>query len=461
MLSGMLGDDDDEAGGNPFAFTSISRKARPHPPVPIGFTRHSSSVCRLGANIEWMVPYAYPAGGSIGAKKGAAGATRNVPACAETCRADPLCEAFDIGRGGRAGQNTCTHYNAGRQVIRAPSHHCCDCYVRDTAKFTNERFVASDDWMSSFVSDEVQGAIAESPEQPAAQDATESRDTRRGRRAANTTLHILLGDSMDREMVRSRCAKPVRWAPHDCAKCYGCWGSPGHDEWFNVFNFGVGSRDCYHSSAGWIGVNEPHNITTRVLYLVPKLLRRAHRHARVVIQMHSGLWDIAATGPSSSCRNTSLCENIVVRKGEPAQRVCRNSMMPFHTGEWQRDVRERLIAPVRQLVAGLSAGPPVSLRWRSIPYVCSMPAVFDPTQLTLLNVNFASALGVALACAEGLALADWRSDSCNANLPRPRDGIHFDRPEHYDGFARAAPKDACGTWQEPCEWRMCRPSARL
>ena len=59
------------------------------------------------------------------------------------------------------------------------------------------------------------------------------------REAQSSTLFILLGDSIDREVVRSRCASAMQWE-RTCHKCMLCPNDGAGNTWLNIMTYGVG-----------------------------------------------------------------------------------------------------------------------------------------------------------------------------------------------------------------------------
>ena len=246
-----------------------------------------------------------------------------------------------------------------------------------------------------------------------------------------TTLRILVGDSNDRELVRTRCAHPVRYAPHLCNKCVLCQSSHHKgrsscsDAWLNVMHFGVGVLGCYNVDAAWGSSSEPwHNDTRKRIaaLLTPLLLSpAAATFGRIVVSLHSGLWDVAATR-------------------ECGAKIAQSFL---HTpDEWLTNARHHLPGGLNDVVAAL----PTTVHrlihrpylWRTIPLTCrSLSGGEDAAEL----IAAVSTLGVRLACQEPdrLTLVDWRTLSCTAFTQASSlqpDGVHF-QDGAYDLFAAA------------------------
>ena len=88
---------------------------------------------------------------------------------------------------------------------------------------------------------------------------------------SSSTLYILLGDSIDRELVRSRCAAPVAYNDGHCAKCVLCAANPC-ETWLNVMLFGLGLYSCEHKDKNWAPQEESQSIQPRVEALLAAVL---------------------------------------------------------------------------------------------------------------------------------------------------------------------------------------------
>jgi hypothetical protein len=187
----------------------------------------------------------------------------------------------------------------------------------------------------------------------------------------NHTLYILLGDSLDRSLVESRCrSTPARqYNREHCAKCLVCDGMASVDGamWLNIMLFGVGSQGCYHTDHAWAPLEESRNVTARVRRFLSHALEESPRHQQVVVQVHSGLWDVFATKANSLCST-------------PMPAGMKSFMGPFYNGEWAINVRERLISPVREIIS--ERRPDAKLIWRSMPFLCDHAAFGNDAKLT-------------------------------------------------------------------------------
>ena len=275
------------------------------------------------------------------------------------------------------------------------------------------------------------------------------RSKRRPILAMHDRLFVLVGDSIDRETVRSQCRTPMSYVV-DCAKCLMCVNNDsGTSTWLNVMLFGVGSRGCIHRDRSWAPEQnrEVMSVTERVLRLLPHvLIQHAQRHREVVVTLHTGLWDVFATEGSP----TSSCGRQVDEPNGP-------TIAPFITGEWGVDIRDRLIRPVLGTVR--SYAPHAIVAWRSLPFNC-----WRGWGDVRTNIVLASHLGVQLACIAGLPLLDWRALSCShfRHEDLAIDLTHFNRRAHAV-LARTLVQrdfvDPCVTTQEQCELSICGSAA--
>lgn len=198
-------------------------------------------------------------------------------------------------------------------------------------------------------------------------------------RRDNGSVFILLGDSIDREFVKSRCKDPLEWEH----KMWRCWD--GRNTWANVMTFGTGARGCWHIT-GESGLDvSAYNVTLRVEKYLGKLMETVTTE-RIYVQLHAGLWDVTAF---HGCDESELKDIL-------------------HSGAWISHVRQTLIRPVRKLLQPYrDRGARINLGWRTMPFVCCTHPPLETYQL-------ASTMGVQLACSEGLQLVDWRTVSCSA-----------------------------------------------
>ena len=264
-------------------------------------------------------------------------------------------------------------------------------------------------------------------------------------RCTHSTLFVLLGDSIDREVVRSRCARPVLYNPQHCAKCALCNAEQqGCDSHLNVMLFGLGLFGCEHDDRHWAPHEETQSPQPRIRALLGGILQEpaAATFASIVISMHSGDWDVLAT---KECANIST-----VLLDTPAA--------------WF-EAADRLVDTTNAVVAASPVARRVRmpLLWRTAPLLCrSFAAGEDATEL----VAAVSSHGATLACRHGLTLVDWRGLSCrrlNSSLLLS-DGTHW-QPAAYDLMAdeltrRATSEhgggaNACHVGTSRCECALC------
>ena len=212
---------------------------------------------------------------------------------------------------------------------------------------------------------------------------------------SSSTLYILLGDSIDRELVRSRCAAPVAYNARHCAKCVLCAANPC-ETWLNVMLFGLGLYSCEHKDKNWAPQEESQSIQPRVEALLGAVLHSpaASTYNRIVVSLHSGAWDVLAT---KECPNISTA-----------------LLAPQATNYiWRRVAENSLLSAARSVVSASPVARRVQLPllWRTMPFICrSFANGEDASEL----LSAASALGADLACRHGLTLVDWRGLSCRA-----------------------------------------------
>ena len=225
------------------------------------------------------------------------------------------------------------------------------------------------------------------------------------------SLNVLIGDSIDRELVRSRCASPVRYAPAVCAKCVVCNSDQcGTDAWVNIMHFGIGLRGCQHNDRPWgTSEQEVHDARSRVASLLKPLLASpaASTFSRIVISLHSGAWDVLTSKECGANITDALLRT---------------------PGEWLKNAAYHLVDGVSAVLDKL---PPATahlvrrpLLWRTMPLICrSFKAGEDASEL----FHAASILGVRLACRHGLTIVDMRTLSCTDALHSKllSDGTHF------------------------------------
>ena len=259
--------------------------------------------------------------------------------------------------------------------------------------------------------------------------------------ARSSTLYVLIGDSIDRELVRSRCAEPALYEPQLCAKCV--WCADECDAWLNVMHFGLGLYGCEHADRHWAPNEELQSVKPRIETLLGRVLRSAAAatYHRVVISLHSGAWDVLST---KECANVSTA-------------------LLTTPSVWLQSAQSHLLETVTAVVAASPVARRVRMPmlWRTIPLLCrSFAGGEDASQLFAA----VSDLGVELACRHRLTLVDWRHISCrqfNESMMLA-DGTHW-QPHAYDALAtelekaaHATPDGACGRVpSERCECRVC------
>ena len=231
---------------------------------------------------------------------------------------------------------------------------------------------------------------------------------------SNGTLYILIGDSLDRHVVEHQCSKHGSQAVEfnsACSSgkqtCLYCASDDVGDGWLNIHMFGFGLNGCYHTETG-----RPQHAQDRLSYLEEALAAGSSvssGYRSVVLQLHSGLWDLYAMQPQV-CMGTSR----MVEEGS-------------YPAAWMHNARS-FLATVHKVVAGSSLGPHVRRHflWRTIPFMCRSFANSN-TQGTSAIASALSGLGARLACDKGLILADWRAAAClylNQSSMRT-DNLHF------------------------------------
>lgn len=179
---------------------------------------------------------------------------------------------------------------------------------------------------------------------------------------STSTLYVLLGDSIDRNLVMSRCSSAANRTSsrqYDAKHCTQCWVCDRHasvdgNTWANVMLFGVGSNGCLAEAKAraYDQVNEaPTDIRFRIERWLGLLLTMyADRHQAVIVQVHSGLWDMFGFG-LDGCNQISAFGALL------------------HSGEYVANLRQRLIAPVRHMLS--KRRPDARLIWRSMPLMCA------------------------------------------------------------------------------------------
>ena len=258
----------------------------------------------------------------------------------------------------------------------------------------------------------------------------------------SSSLRILIGDSIDRELVRTRCSHPVLYDPQRCAKCVLCNPARcGEDAWLNVMTFGLGIYGCDHVDQHWAPNKEARGTSTRIQTLLRPLLasKSAATYGQIVLSLHSGAWDVLAT---KECRNISH-----------ALLAAPNVWFAAAQAELMGAV-DGVLATAPPTVARLVQRP---LLWRTAPLICRSFAGGEDASELFVAV---SALGVQFACRASLQLVDWRSLSCRRFHAGHllADGTHY-VTEAYDAMAREMREPsstrACGAVQPRCECQLC------
>ena len=168
------------------------------------------------------------------------------------------------------------------------------------------------------------------------------------------TLHVLIGDSIDREVVRSRCDNPVVYDPKHCAKCALCNSQRcGESAWLNVMTFGLGVYGCVHIDKWWAPNEESRDVKARIRSLLGPVLSStaAATYERIVVSLHSGAWDVLAT---------KECSNI--------------SQVVLHSpSAWFEAAEDKVLTAVEEVVSStplLAARVQRPLLWRTVPLIC-------------------------------------------------------------------------------------------
>mmetsp|Transcript_1628 Transcript_1628/g.3586 ORF Transcript_1628/g.3586 Transcript_1628/m.3586 type:complete len:359 (-) Transcript_1628:195-1271(-) len=233
------------------------------------------------------------------------------------------------------------------------------------------------------------------------------------------TLYILLGDSLDRQVVEALCARQPPealspWAPRLCLKCLLCERDLHGDGWLNVMLFGLDVQGCRHSRGAQQESmrSELLDPSQRVSQLVKMALSSniTSTFERIHIQLHSGLWDLYGL---SGCRAAPR----LLGSGDSYPR------------EWLAASERNLLQPV---FAAIGDSPATSrskvqqpLMWRTLPFTCRR---FADNQDVSALVASISSMGSLLACRSGLIISDWRAVACRTM----RQSIHLtDDAVHY------------------------------
>ena len=268
-------------------------------------------------------------------------------------------------------------------------------------------------------------------------------------RCAHSTLYVLLGDSIDREVVRSRCANPVAYIPQTCAKCVLCNAESGCDSYVNIMLFGLGLFGCDHVDRHWAPHEETQVPQPRIRALLTNVLNTpaATTYSRIVISLHSGGWDVLAT---KECANIS-------------------SVLLNAPNTWLAVAETALLRTATSVVVSSQVASRVRtpLLWRTVPLLCrSFGGGEDASEL----IAAVSSHGVSLACRHSMTLVDWRGLSCarlNTSLQLP-DGTHW-HSAAYDLMAEELVRvaaaghshgvSACGVPTPRCECDLCNKFA--
>lgn len=296
--------------------------------------------------------------------------------------------------------------------------------------------------------------------------------------AAHGTLYVLIGDSNARNLVLHHCginetesavrtSWPWAFGKDRCLKCMAC--ESGADTWVNIMHFGVmGSAKCtqrvFNKQNGeptqdWEpAASVPLDTGPRIDALLPQALRQyAFRHGRVVVYLHSGLWEIQRMGACGSAASFSTW------RSRSAER-------------WADALMSELVLPARNGLAAANKSH-ASLLWFTMPMACGNDEDVNeeggqgalaraPVELgnTSMHLNEAAQ---ARLCADDVRVpvANLRPYSCRpatASLIRP-DGLHWTAPfyEQVSGMLRRAAASHAATRQDArggsAKWQCALP----
>ena len=251
----------------------------------------------------------------------------------------------------------------------------------------------------------------------------------------SNATYILIGDSLDRRLIEQQCvinrAKQttlqhlVATTP-SCATCKQCL-LPGKSRLVNIMMFGLGVDDCWQR-AHWMTEYElqnRHPIARLTSFLPPVLAHVAPQSSRLIVTVHSGLWDLYASyRPDGTPEQIHRCNG-----------TASFAAHQFINGAWSQaaagflhEVR-RLLIPYQAKVHSLS--------WRTLPWI----NVAGEDRVAL-DTATASATTAQFACREGIVLRDWHRMSCSmSSRDFAEDNIH---PKDFRRFADLElAEDAC------------------
>ena len=237
-------------------------------------------------------------------------------------------------------------------------------------------------------------------------------------------LYILVGDSIDREVVRSRCGAPVQYDVRRCLKCLVCANASDGATWVNVMHFGVGvgGSQCTHVDSHWAEAEAVRESVARMHLLLGSLLSSAAAatFGEVTVQLSSGTWDMLST------------------------KECPHLAPALHAGGAWTIAARRLVHAAIDVVSRVAASVPLQAHprvlWRTLPLVCRTLKGGEEIGRLMSGL---SSHGARLACEEGLDVVDWRGVSCErgSSLADLVDGVHW-RDASYDWFAQATATEA-------------------
>jgi hypothetical protein len=194
------------------------------------------------------------------------------------------------------------------------------------------------------------------------------------------TLYVLLGDSIDREVARSRCTDAVQYDTRRCHKCLLCPNDGHGNTWLNIMTYGVGvgGVKCNHSDSGWAEAGAEHDIHRRTHTLLGTVLHSAaaRSYGSIVVQLHSGAWDVLST---------KECPHV--------------APMLMDGSAWAARAQSALIDTARSVVRSAPVAAAVQqLRWRTLPFQCKSLAGERKREDVSALFAAVAAHGARLAC---------------------------------------------------------------
>lgn len=209
-----------------------------------------------------------------------------------------------------------------------------------------------------------------------------------GKNSTNKTLNILVGDSIDRDIVTSQCKFPINYFKN-CSKCMFC--ETDKNNWLNVMHFGLQLNGCVHKDPVWRD-NEDITIEERFVKILNPIIYSEYIkiYKKVNIIFNSGLWDIATF------------------------KECPMNSNLLYNSSWDEQLYERILKPFLHR--------PFNIWWRNMPLTCRL---FDKKKHDYVY-KIVSDKGKNVATKNNIKILDLRSLSFRMKryflLP---DGIHW------------------------------------